>query len=44
MNPKKDIDEYINALVASKRLGSQVVFTKEIPSKSQSVIRKLWCF
>ncbi|MDA3897144.1 MAG: DEAD/DEAH box helicase [Desulfobacteraceae bacterium] len=37
MNSKKDIDEYINSLVASKRLGSQVVFTKEIPSKPQSV-------
>lgn len=37
MNSKKDIDEYINSLTASKRLGSQVVFKKEIPSKPQSI-------
>ncbi len=37
MNSKKDIDEYINSLTASKRLGSQVVFKKEIPEKLQSV-------
>ncbi|MBC2716686.1 MAG: DEAD/DEAH box helicase [Desulfobacteraceae bacterium] len=37
MNCKKDIDEYINSLAASPRLGSQVVFRKEIKSRPQSI-------
>ena len=34
---KKDIDEYINSLAASKRLGSSVVFRKEIKSELPSL-------
>jgi len=37
MKFQKDIDEYINSLLVSKRLGSQVVFKKKIPSKPEFI-------